>query len=251
MRSRRQYHSEAVYWPAFADIMTVLVVVLLCTFAAIERSSSRRGEGAAGAHESEYTATSGTPFPGKTFEEYKSAVLENRRHCVLSELRKEGNNTLNNSFQVKLCTFKANLEGQAHSHECQAALDATGKAFEESQHFSDLEATYSLQFGPPRLRATTGLSNANGPIIKDQLKEAQAQFTTLGNGTFSFFKYAPAIEYSEEGPANRDGEMSLIMTTGLSGDLTHKIDQMWKAKDTSGLEEMLDRQSKSCEKIGE
>ena len=82
MRSRRNATDEALYWPAFADIMTVTVVVLICTFAAAKKPDTRlippNGESSG-----KVETVGGSDLPVKTRDEFKAAVLRNRMECLL------------------------------------------------------------------------------------------------------------------------------------------------------------------------
>ena len=166
MRSRRDHGNEALYWPAFADIMTVLVVVLLCMFAAIGMSPQKPPE------PTPPTIRTGRD-PGKTLPEFEATVLADRRRCVSKELRASGGTTFNEAFQLRLCNFKAGSNVPENPNTCMATLENLNETFTHLPRLELLESRYSVRFGRLYLRASTGLGSAKQTGCRDQQSDQQ------------------------------------------------------------------------------
>jgi hypothetical protein len=220
--------------------MTVLVVVLLCTFAAIkkpENPPSPKDLAPAG----NKGESKGSRLPLKTPEEYTKAVLAGRRSCVLGALRR-------GSFEVKVCSYLPESAESGSPNECLSDLKRIIAGFDHVPTFESLESRYSVRFGRIYLRANTGLGSSDSDALKRRLHDEQDYLKTLKTGPFAQFAVSSPT-YGEHGPSTLPSESTFGIEVGLSPDLIARIDELWKSADAKGLEELLGR-STSCDRIG-
>jgi hypothetical protein len=222
--------------------MTVLVVVLLCMFAAIQRPPPPPQPGPTGGT----GPTGGSGLP-KTLEEFEAEVLVNRRKCVLKSLRAEAGKTFNDSFQIRLCSFTPGSAGSESPDACLAALQTLNETSDHTPSFDSLEAVYSVRFGRLYLRANTGLGSADSDILKKRLNEAQEYLKGLRAGPLGRFELQ-LPEYTEQGSANRASDMTVGINVELAADLRSMIQKLWEAKHEQDLKDLL-RMSAVCQRI--
>lgn len=214
--------------------MTVLVVVLLCTFAAMKQQPPTTQNGTKG-------ETEGSPLPLKTEDEYTKAVLAARRGCVLSALRRD-------SFEVKVCSYLAASTESGTSNECLGNLQKEIDGFAVAPSLESLALRYSVRFGKLYLRANTGLGSADAEALKKRLQEEQQYLKTLTTGPFARFGLLSPT-YAEHGLSTLRSEVTFGVEVGLAANLIDRIDSLWESKDARGLEQLL-KQSDSCVQIG-
>jgi hypothetical protein len=241
MRSRSQHSGGAFYWPAFADLMTVLVVVLLCAFAATKKESDQPHSGDRG------TADPARSRIPQTLEQYESDILVGCRRCALQAFNKGSGIKLNDPFQIELCRFASGSELADGPNQCLTALQKTEDSFAHAPSLESLESEYLISFGRLYLQANTGLGNTDGEILKKRLNETQDYLKALTTGPLGRFELQrPA--YLEQGPASRPSEITFGINVELEPALKRRIGKLWYDERWTDLLDIRQK-SHSCEKL--
>jgi hypothetical protein len=239
MRSRSQHSGGAFYWPAFADLMTVLVVVLLCAFAATKKESDQPpGPG---------PARPPRPPIQQTLEQYKSDVLAGRRSCALKAFNKGSDIKFNDPFQIEICSFASGSEPADGPNKCLTFLQKTEDSLTHAPSLESFESEYLIRFGRLYLQAITGLGNTDGEILKKRLNETQDYLKTLTTGPLGRFELQSPT-YLERGRASGPSEITFGIKVELEPALKSRIEKLWHDESWPDLLHIR-QQSHSCEKL--
>jgi hypothetical protein len=243
VRSRISNSSDGVYWPAFADVMTVLVVVLLCMFAAVnhqqDASSTKNHEDS-----DKNSPTGGTDLPSKTREEFKSVVLADRLQCVLKQRRDLGV-VSNTSLQLTLCTYPSSSKLPESEDACLDNLKVVNNRLMARPTLESIENDLSLQVRSLSLQVNAGLQSEYGEILRKRIVQPQEYRDVLNGGALRSFPLVS--KYEAQGNSNRSS-MALVITMSLNPEVNDKIDAYWKS-DQAQLLQSLRTKSRSCEGI--
>lgn len=230
----RHRNQHSVYWPAFADILTVVIVVLICTLAIRDKAPppppplcstcSPDGE-----------ITGNLP---KTIEEFKLEVLANRSRCLNGHLRDRfGPEFVRpNSSELRICSFTGE-----NGTECDAAtttLLSSLRANSPESFESGDAVTLTAYF-----HARTGLNSPSAETAKHSLTAAHDRIRAQASA-WSTRLTTPV--YQEEGSASRRSEVGLYLVPRLRKSESEKIAELWRTSKRNDLERLL-AQTKGCE----
>jgi hypothetical protein len=224
--------------------MTVLVVVLLCMFAAIQRSPLPCPTCAG---ETEPHGGTGEILP-ETLPEVESTLLRNLRTCALRDLRKQiaTFRIASGSFEIRVCNIESGPPASEFASQCLANLQAVNQDLTSASSLDVLKERYAISFLSLYLRAQTRLGSADSVVLKDGLKQAQEYLKTLHTGALGPFGLLPQQYHEIE--TEQPSEIWFAITTKLSNELRFKIKGLWDTRNKTQLQEIL-RQSGACEGI--
>ena len=248
MRSRRSSPSESLYWPAFADIMTVTVVVLICTFAAMKKPLEPPQSSPSGVSGQTGT-TGGSDLPVKTPAEFKSVVLKNRMECLLKRRPDLGTKD-GSSFVSRLCSFPNPTQRSGDVETCLTQFKSVNERLNGGLSLESLEHFYSVKFDRFFIRVDAGLDSADGENLKRQIVGPEYSKYVNALHIASLGKSAwEDPEYSARGASNRS-TMTFGIAMQLKRELNDRIDKLWRENKAEPINKLL-RQSKSCEPMGD
>jgi len=229
---RRRKQHEQVYWPAFADLLTVLVVVLLTAVATANRPSP--------------PVVPPSPQPPalpKTQTEFENALLGVRQRCILKDLRQSTPFPIRSgglsAIEIPICSVAENGDRTG----CIDAMRVTTAALASANLIPRIERERLVVFVSMSLRATGGRHSPIASRLGDELALCVDLLRMSRSGALARVTMNPE-QYIETGPAARPGEMVLAMRLGLPEADRLSINAMW-GNSWDALQQLLVR-SQEC-----
>lgn len=236
-RRRALSGDHDVYWPAFADLLTALVVVLLSTFAVISkapRDAAQRPVSTAEGHGS----NEGLP---QAEWQYESEILMAKRELLLPNLLRvfRGRVARGEWLEIRLCAFESGAISEDEIRECRESVRLTADTIAQSTFLKGIEEKYSVVLAAFYLRARTGSGNPSESAIKTKLSDAKEYFMTKGGIVSGRMNEE---QYIERG--NRRGSEISLVFSGRLRETDHKtIHDHWTQKDWDWLKDFKLRSS--------
>jgi hypothetical protein len=220
---KRSERDHAVYWPAFADLLTALVVVLVCTFAVIP---GIRGPKPVPPDNEKRETGSKEGLP-QSQSQYENEVLLAKRDLVLTELRKTFPNRVSRGdwIEIRLCTFTSDSVPDIELRRCRQDLRAVADTMINGTLLKALEEKHALVLPTAYLRARTGATSGGSSFLRAPFREAQDCFTSKG-AAFSWRMSDP--QYIERGN-RKGGDIALVLFGRLRDADRKNIQEHWDA----------------------
>lgn len=221
-----QRRSDPVYWPAFADILTVVVVVLVCTLLSVLESKPSEPLGALESSKAR-AIPSGKPEP--TRDEYLASLREARAKCLATSLRKAGL-----ALSMPLCRFD-----DIRDRACASEVETLSQSLRTLDP-NELTRVSHLDLGI-QLRAVTELNGNFGA----QAREALARGQEALRGIPLWSERLRDQTYQEK-PRAGAGALYFDITYRLQSTELQEVERQWDDQDYAALEQRR-RRARSCE----
>jgi hypothetical protein len=212
----RQRRFDSVYWPAFADILTVVIVVLVCTLVSVLESkpskvSTRDVPQPPG-------VASGKPEP--TRDEYLASLREARAKCLGADIRKAGL-----ALTIPLCRFD-----DRRGNVCAPELESLARSLTTLKP-DELTRRSGLDFWI-QLRAVTELNGSFGPQARDALARGQDALRAV-----ALWSQRLRDQSYQERPRSGAGGLYFDVTYHLQDAEEQEVERQWDDREYAALEQ--------------
>lgn len=222
----RQRRSDPVYWPAFADIFTVVVVVLVCTLVSVLESKPSEPPGPIEVPK-QRGVTSGKPEP--TRDEYLSSLREARAKCLATSIRKAGL-----ALSMPLCRFD-----DTQDRVCASEVEKLSRHL-RSLDPNELTRVSHLDLAI-QLRAVTELNGNFGAQAREALARGQEALRGI-----PLWSERLRDQTYQERPRAGAGALYFDITYRLQSTEQQEVERQWDDREYAALEQRR-RRARSCE----
>jgi hypothetical protein len=226
----RHTQSHPVYWPAFADILTVVVVMLMCTLAIHRDGDSPREaqKSAPGNHTTE-THTKLVDAPAASVQEFRSDILHRKSVCMTKYLQARlGTVPVRSGPEIRICTFSAD-----DAETCRQSLNDITSALSKTT-LDQLEMNAGVGVSTIFVRVRTGLNSTATTVAKSLLNDAHEAVRLHFDQSWSL--HLGNQHYEEEGDSSRNSDLALAIVTTLRKQEVDLIRDRWDEQDWAALE---------------
>jgi hypothetical protein len=238
----RHTQSHPVYWPAFADILTVVIVILMCTLAIHRDGDSLPGgqKSAPGNHTTEIH-TKLVDAPAASVTEFRSDILHRKSACVTKYLQARlGTLSVRSGPEIRICTFSAN-----DAQTCRQSLNDVTSALSKTT-LDQLEMNAGVDVATVFVRVRTGLNSPATTVAKSLLNDAHEALRLHFDQSWS--SHLGNQHYEEEGDLSRNSDLALAIVTRLRKQDVDFIRDRWDKQDWAALEKQRELASECGDK---
>jgi hypothetical protein len=230
MLRHRGNASHPVYWPAFADILTVVIVMLICILAVNQNERARPVPTTAPAPPIR-TENAGPvkEAPAATVVEFENKILADRNKCLIAQLRsllRAG--AVESGPAIRVCGFSKNDGGSCRRSLDEIVTNLAGHSLRE------LEAQTGVNVQSVFLQARTGFNSSSAPFAKALLTESHETLRSRVEQSWS--SRLAGDHYEEQGVPERGTELTLVLATRLPAQEMKDINDLWKKEKWNELE---------------
>jgi hypothetical protein len=229
--------------------MTVVVVVLLCSFAAT-RSTKPVGKPPT-------TVINGTNGgnndgsakpPAVTQEQFRSEIGTLKHECLrihLKSLIKDSIWVGDDRIVIGLCKASAAEDRGSLDAICSNALGAVIPTLAD-EILPSISERYNLKIDDIYVLATTGPDSPLHELLNDELKNATRTLnSSLRGETFRILE-GSYREGPETGLSGQQGEIKLVLVTPLNLDLAKQIADLWSQNNWTQLDKLRNEEKAKC-----